>query len=88
MRNAYSWATLSRSTSTSKDADTAKAQEFKQDGNKAFQDKLYNQAVESYSKALEAGGETTRAMLSNWALCVLEIHNFGDCGGDSSFLAG
>jgi hypothetical protein len=39
---------------------------------------LYKEALDFYSKALEVCGETTRAMLSNWALCALEMRNFGD----------
>lgn len=66
------------SLSTWNHVDLDKAQTFKKDGNNAFQKQSYKQAIYFYSKALEAYGETTRAMLSNWAFCALSTHNFGD----------
>ena len=58
--------------------DLQKANVWKKDGNDLFKRKTYNEAIGLYSKALEASGETVRAILSNWAFCALQVRNFGD----------
>jgi tetratricopeptide (TPR) repeat protein len=65
-------------TSTSKTTDMSKAKRFKEEGNAMYKKQEYEEAIDNYSKALEACGETTRAILSNWALCSLKLRNFGD----------
>lgn len=66
------------STTVQKIVDMKKAQILKKEGNDAFQKQSYVEAIALYSNALQACGETTRAILSNWALCALEMHNLGD----------
>ena len=53
--------------------DSSDGQEYKAKGNEAFTKKDYDSAIRHYSCALVASGLTVRALLSNWALCALEI---------------
>lgn len=63
---------------TAKTVDVSGAEGIKAEGNKFFQKDSYEDAIESYTKALAACGEIIRAMLSNWAFCALQMHIFGD----------
>ena len=47
------------------------ASALKDEGNVAFKNKLYDKAAELYTSALMMHGETSRALLSNWALCCI-----------------
>mmetsp|Transcript_11305 Transcript_11305/g.24868 ORF Transcript_11305/g.24868 Transcript_11305/m.24868 type:complete len:772 (-) Transcript_11305:116-2431(-) len=47
------------------------ALDLKAEGNSAFKKKQYSGAAAFYTSALVACGETSRALLSNWALCCL-----------------
>ena len=44
---------------------------LKTDGNAAFKMKQYVRAAEFYTSALMSVGESSRALLANWALCCL-----------------
>lgn len=46
------------------------ASALKDEGNFAFKNKLYDKAAELYTSALMMHGETSRALLSNWALAA------------------
>ena len=63
---------------TSKATDMIQAKKLKETGNTMYKTQDYEAAIENYSKALQTCGETTRAILSNWAFCSLKIRNFGD----------
>ena len=63
---------------TEKEVDATKGVNLKKLGNKAFQEKEHETAVEQYSLALLVVGDTLRIMLSNWALCALETVALGD----------
>lgn len=65
-------------TPTLKKVDMVAAEKYKKDGNDLYKKQEYAEAIDYYSKALEACGETTRAVLANWALCALRTRNFGD----------
>lgn len=56
----------------------AEAQQLKTKGNEAFRQKDHGTAVRYYTEALTVGGETTRAILSNWAFCALQTGTLGD----------
>ncbi|KAL3775629.1 hypothetical protein ACHAWO_001896 [Cyclotella atomus] len=56
-------------TDQSSDKESKDALELKNEGNKAFQTKHFADAVKYYSASLNACGEETRALLSNWSLC-------------------
>jgi hypothetical protein len=47
------------------------ASALKDAGNTAFKNKQFNKAAEFYTSALVMHGETSRALLSNWALCCI-----------------
>ena len=47
------------------------ASAIKDAGNAAFKNKQYDKAAEFYTSALVMHGETSRALLSNWALCCI-----------------
>ena len=51
---------------------------FKQQGNEAFQKQSFQQAINFYTKCLDNSASITQAILNNWALCALNILNFGD----------
>jgi hypothetical protein len=63
---------------TSQDVNVGKAQMLKASGNEAFMKKDHLTAVKLYTEALAVGGETTRAILSNWALCALKTGALDD----------
>jgi hypothetical protein len=65
-------------TDQSSDKESKDALELKNEGNKAFQTKHFADAVKYYSASLNACGEETRALLSNWSLCCLHTHSFLD----------
>lgn len=69
---------LSSTLETVKNIDAVGAERLKQEGNQAFQARQLPHAIELWSRALSMCGETTRACLSNWALCALQLLNFGD----------
>lgn len=69
---------FSVSSSTTQIVNKNEAEECKKQGNDAYQRKLYTESIDLYSKALQAGGETTRAILCNWAFCALEMRYYGD----------
>jgi len=47
------------------------ASELKSKGNEAFKEKRYQEAVALYTSAILSCGETSRALLANYALCCL-----------------
>jgi hypothetical protein len=52
---------------------TRLAERHKAKGNKLFKSREFKGAVLSYTEALLSGGGTVWGILSNWALCALEI---------------
>jgi tetratricopeptide (TPR) repeat protein len=58
--------------------DMSLAKKWKEKGNESFRNKVYDESIDYYTKALIAAGGTVRALLNNWALCALEVESLND----------
>lgn len=59
------------------------AEEFKAEGNKHFAAKAYEQAIESFTKAIEASAEPNHVLYSNRSASYASLKNFGQALKDA-----